>query len=135
MIVGIVGNPLEPIHRPGSVAPGFEMNAMTEMCTCTACGNRHPRGHGDDAERAAQIAARVETFTRECERMGVQVEGNRVDPRTAAQLVGMKEKTFNGWRNKDQGPEAERIPVRGATFSYDLNVLAAWVVDQKFKKI
>ena len=91
-------------------------------------------GHDEDAERAAQIAQRVETFTRECERMGVQVEGNRVDSRTAAKLIGMESRTFAGWRNQDTGPQAERIPVRRSQYSYDLNILAAWSVDQKVER-
>jgi len=90
--------------------------------------------HDEDAERAAQIAACMEAFACECERLGVQPVANRVDPRTAARLVGMREKTFNGWRTNDQGPEAVRIPVRGSQLSYDLNVLATWAVDQKIKK-
>lgn len=97
-------------------------------CPCCRCAR------DEDAERAAQIAERIEAFTRRCEGLGVQVEGNRVAPRTAAELLGMKPKTFDGWRNQGIGPQAERIPVRGSQYSYDLNVLAAWSVDQKIEK-
>ena len=97
-------------------------------CPCCRCDR------DEDAERAARIAERIEAFTRDCEGLGVQVEVNRVDPRAAARLVGMKERTFNGWRSQGIGPQAERIPVRGSQYSYDLNVLAAWSVDQKIEK-
>lgn len=97
-------------------------------CPCCRCD------HDEDAERAARIAERIEAFTRHCEGLGVQVEANRVDSRTAAKLVGMEPRTFAGWRNSGDGPQAERIPVRGSQYSYDLNVLAAWAVDQKIEK-
>lgn len=101
--------------------------------TCPDCGCRFTEDEELDADRAARIAERVESFARDCERLGYPVEANRVTPRTAAKLVGMKEKTFNGWRKTD-GPQAERIPVNRSQYSYDLNVLAAWSVDQRIEK-
>ncbi|QRP62701.1 hypothetical protein I6J77_11185 [Rhodanobacter sp. FDAARGOS 1247] len=97
-------------------------------CPCCRCD------HDDDADRAARITDRIESFTRDCERLGYRVEANRVDPRTAANLLGMKPKTFNGWRTSGDGPRAERIPVNRSQYSYDLNVLAAWSVDQRIEK-
>jgi hypothetical protein len=97
-------------------------------CPCCRCDQ------DEAAERAARIAERVEVFARVCEALGIQVEANRVSPRTAAELVGMKQKTFDGWRNQGIGPQADRIPVRGSQYSYDLDVLAAWSVDQKIEK-
>ena len=100
----------------------------THNCPCCRCD------HDADAERAARIAERIEAFAHKCEELGVQVEANRVAPRTAAKLVGMEPRTFAGWRSQGIGPQAERIPVRGSQYSYDLNVLAAWAVDQKIEK-
>jgi len=101
--------------------------------TCPKCRFSFTEDEELDADRAARIAERVESFTRDCERSGYRVEANRVTPRTAAILVGMKSKTFDGWRGRI-GPPAERIPVNRSQYSYDLNALAAWSVDQRIEK-
>lgn len=96
-------------------------------------------GHDEAAERDAQIAARVETFARECEARGWPVVDARVSESTAANLLRIPKRTLAGWRSNgndddkpSRGPCGSRKPVRGSQYSYDLEELAAWEVMMQF---
>lgn len=87
-------------------------------------------GHDEDADRDQEIAARVAAWTAQCEDRRWPIRSGRVSEKHAAELVGMKKRTFEGKRKqgKGKGPRYAVAAVDGSTYSYDLTELAAWDV-------
>lgn len=52
------------------------------------------------------------------------VRANRVDERTAAELLGVSPRTLAELRKRGCGPVVSTLPVDGSRFSYELDALA-----------
>lgn len=83
------------------------------MNICPHCGG-HVHGDHD------QVAA----WRIECAENRWTVKANRVDERTAAELLGVSQRMLVELRKRGCGPVVSTLPVAGSRFSYELDALA-----------
>jgi hypothetical protein len=83
------------------------------MIVCQHCGGLV---HGDHDQVAAWL--------QECRERCFPVRSNRVDERTAAELLGMSQRKLAEMRKHGAGPMVSALPVAGSRYSYELTALA-----------
>jgi len=80
--------------------------------------------HDEDAERVAQIAARVAEWKATCADKHLRIRGDYVTESVAAQLIGVRPSVLRKHRHDGNGPPY--LNLDGCPFSYRLTELAAW---------
>jgi hypothetical protein len=83
------------------------------MLICRHCG-------GENFGNDDQVAA----WRKECAERFFPVKADRVDERTAAELLGVSARKLAELRKHGSGPMVSVLPVAGSRFSYELTGLA-----------